>query len=236
MSSPEETTPTLRCPHCGNRTPHDYLHDENVTWVTDSVDGHVHRVEHRRWALLKCQTCAEVSLYGDRINQNAPPGPSPMKKVRVHDLALEWPEVKLPESVPPKVKGAYEEAMQVKQHSANAFANQIRKSLEAVCEDLDANGDNLHNMLGNLEARGLLPSKLGDMTDLIRMVGNAGSHADRFDVDERFVEPMDDFFRTAVRYIYELPSQIEKVQEEYERAEESTSDAAPADQPKEEDT
>lgn len=224
MASPENRTPTLRCPHCGNRTPHDYLHDENVAWL-EEVDGHERLTEHRRWALLKCQTCAEVSLYGKRMFQSG--GPSHLKNYRVHDLRLKWPNVGLPESVPEDVQAAYEEAVKVKEHSANAFANQIRTALEAVCNDRSAKGDNLHNMLGNLESRDEIPAQLGDMTDLIRMVGNAGSHADRFDVDERFVEPIDDFFQTAVRYIYELPGQLEEVQKEYEKASQSQTDEIP---------
>jgi hypothetical protein len=154
---------------------------------------------------------------------------SPVDNFSVHDLALKWPVIGLPESVPDSIQTAYREAVSVKHHSANAFANQIRVALEAVCEDRGAKGGNLHNMLGNLESRGELPSQLGEMTDLVRMIGNAGSHAG-FDVDERFVEPIDDFFQTAVRFIYELPSRVEEVQREYEKAAQPEADDATADE------
>lgn len=226
MFAPEDKTPRLRCPHCGNRTPHDYLHDEVISCA---IGPKAREFEHRRWALVRCHTCREVSLYGDRFctrNHNS----DPVKVIDVHDLGLKWPDLSLPESVPNNVRAAYEEALKVKQHSANAFANQIRKALEAVCNDREAKGDNLHNMLGNLEGRGEIPSQLGEMTDLIRMVGNAGSHADRFEVDYRFVEPIDDFFQTAVRYIYELSNQIEQVQREYNEASQKPADEGDEDE------
>lgn len=210
----------MRCPHCGNRAPHEYLHDEVVTWAERLEDFDDHLFEHRRWALLRCQTCGEASLHSKYLTTGDPTS-DPVEAYHVHELELIWPDMRLPESVPETVRSTYREALRVKHHSANAFANQIRKSLEAVCEDRGAEGNNLHNMLGNLEAEGHLPSQLGEMTDLIRIVGNAGSHADRIDVGEQFVEPIDDFFRTAVRYIYELPNQIEELKAEYEAAEES---------------
>lgn len=220
MASTPDRKPRLRCQHCGNRTPHKFLHDETLTL------GHPEEsppFEDRRWVLLKCSTCRKVCLLGDSL-PTSNPGGSHLEQAGVHELRLLWPEVELPSTVPTRVEAAYEEALSVKHHSANAFANQIRKSLEAVCEDRNAEGDNLHNMIGNLKAKGEIPAPLGDMTDLIRMVGNAGSHATEFDVDWRFVEPMDDFFRTVVRYIYELPSQIEQVQNEYDRAASETTE------------
>ena len=80
-------------------------------------------------------------------------------------------------------------------------------------------------MIGNLSAEGIIPEQLGEMGHLIRMITNAGSHDAEFDIDERFVDPIDDFFRAVVRYVYELPSRIQRVREEYENAMEEAEEA-----------
>ena len=47
-----------------------------------------------------------------------------------------WPaKGELHAAVPDRVKEVYREAARIKKLSANGFANQIRRALEAVCKD-----------------------------------------------------------------------------------------------------
>jgi hypothetical protein len=133
-------------------------------------------------------------------------------------MDLVWPSsAELSTVVPKRIREIYDEAISVK-HAPNAFANQIRRALEAVCRDRDADADNLHNMLGKLSTQNEIPEKLSEMTGLLRKLGNAGSHDKKFDVDSSFVEAIDDFFRTVVRYVYVMQEEISRVEREFENA------------------
>ena len=57
---------------------------------------------------------------------------------------------------------------------------------------------------------GAFPGHFADVTDLMRTVGNLGSHADEENVDLWDAELLDDFFRALVEYVYITPSRIER--------------------------
>ena len=67
--------------------------------------------------------------------------------------------------------------------------------------------------LKDLVAKGTFPGYFSEITDLMRQIGNLGSHAGESDVDFWDAELLDDFFRSVVEYIYIAPSKIERLKE-----------------------
>jgi hypothetical protein len=80
-------------------------------------------------------------------------------------------------NIPPKILAAFEEA--VKCHSNQCFiasAIMIRKTLEEICIQEKAAGDNLFKRLKNLGGKIMIPKELIEGMDELRLLGNDAAH------------------------------------------------------------
>jgi hypothetical protein len=169
------------------------------------------------YVLVGCTTCQHVSLYREEHVKASPQ--RVFTGFRLVDLECVWPKgAELHKSVPDPVRKCYQEAAAIKSRAPNAFANQIRRALEALCRDRGATDRTLAKNLGELSSRGEIPPTLADMTDILRMLGNIGSHAAEESVEPEYVEPIDDFFRAVVEYVYVAPYRVNEVQAQLEYA------------------
>jgi hypothetical protein len=94
----------------------------------------------------------------------------------------------------------------------NAFAGQIRRALEYVCQDQNAAGRTLFHQLEDLANRGLLPAALAETTAILRKAGNIGVHADEEDIDVWDAELIDELFRLVIEYVYIAPAKTKRLQ------------------------
>jgi uncharacterized protein DUF4145 len=200
------------CPHCCNRAPQAVIavHTcKEIVWF-ESDDAKDEEVDFDgTYFVATCGTCHQLLLYweqGDPANE----GPSgPLDYFRQSGLI--WPEAALPKNaVPAPVAAIYQEAAVVKRLSANSFAVQIRRALEAVCADRGASGRSLYEMLTELARRGDLPPVLVEMTDVLRLLGNVGAHASDRTVRPSQVDALDEFFRAVIEYVYIAPARLRR--------------------------
>lgn len=136
------------CPHCGNTAPQ----------TLEGSCTHLHNPDGaHQFFLTQCQTCAEGLMYRHVDPRNTVPETSHGR----FDLAkyeLVWPKPSaLHECVPKAVRRIYAESSAIKTRAPNAFANQIRRSLEAVCKDRGATSPTLAQNLTELAHRGEIP-------------------------------------------------------------------------------
>jgi hypothetical protein len=157
-----------------------------------------------------CETCHQVLLYdnpGDQLEENV---------FTSGDLV--YPKAgKLGSSVPQFVREIYEEAWRIKGLAPNAYAVQIRRALEAICEDRNAKKGNLQTRLSDLASKGDIPKTLVEAGDILRLIGNVGAHAKADSVHPLVAFAIDDFFRAIVEYVYVAPSRIGSFKEKWER-------------------
>lgn len=187
------------CPHCGNTTPQE-------------LEGHTFSLNHKdgshSYFLTRCGTCLEGLLYRYIDPMNGMPQMS-HGDFQLKGYELVWPKPgDLHSSVPNAVSKIYAEASAIKGRAPNAFANQIRRSLEAICKDRGADHRILARNLQELASRGEIPPTLAEMTDVLRQLGNIGSHAGDEDIDPEYVDVIDDFFRAIVEYVYIAPFKV----------------------------
>jgi hypothetical protein len=156
--------------------------------------------------VASCETCNHILVY--RAVEDIPDD----KYFTSGDL--EYPESgELHSSVPKTVSKIYSEALQIKSLAPNAFAVQIRRALEALCEDRGAKNGTLQKMLNELSTKGEIPSTLIEVTDLLGLLGNIGAHAPEDSVQPWQVRTIDEFFRAIVEYVYIAPSKIKEFRE-----------------------
>lgn len=184
------------CPHCGNTAP-----QVAKQWMRTADPDLL-------MALAQCQTCSGVLLYRHTQYFGHTEG-----------VELVWPAPgDLHKAVPDAVKKIYAEAAKIKRLAPNGFANQIRRALEAVCKDRNATKRTLAENLQELADRGEMPPTLAEMTVVLRQLGNIGSHLGDEDIHPSYVEPLDDFFRAIVEYVYIAPHKISEFKKQLDAA------------------
>ena len=115
--------------------------------------------------------------------------------------------------VPASVRQTYADAWPLRHLNPAAFANQIRRCLEFVCDDKGSSGSTLDNKLRDLATRALLPLELADVAHLLREVGNIGSHASAREIDIWDAELIDELFCLIIRYVYLGPAHVRRMRE-----------------------
>jgi len=192
------------CPHCGNETPQKLIYKHELYVDLYNSRGNLERgVWVGTYYVAICKTCDEILLYYRS---------DPHMHVNDYNRAyLVWPDSgDLPESIPTRIRDCYKKAYRIKNISPNAFAGQIRKALELICNDKDIKSGRLADRLNELNLKEKLPSFLFEMTDILRLLGNVGVHAGEQEVTDYQVTLINDFFKVIIEYIYVAPSKLQE--------------------------
>lgn len=124
---------------------------------------------------------------------------------------LVWPASgALHQSIPERVRQIYLDAHRVQLVSPSSFAVQIRRALEAVCEDMGygkSSGD-LASRLRLLERDGHFPSLVVNVSHTLRVLGNLGAHATSKELSLGDTSRIDASFRAILDYLYVLPARL----------------------------
>jgi hypothetical protein len=192
------------CPHCGNTTPQRiaFVHTYRDVWYSsDGKPSPRDEAPESEAILCICGTCKSVLLYDGLSRAETSGG---------------WPELQYPKGdslgkfAPANVAAIYREAVRVQRTSPTAFVLLIRKALEGVCDDRRAQGRTLADQLKDLGKKNELPKTLAEVSDVIRVVGNAGAHDSATQVTVPMTWAIDDFFRAVVEYVYMAPGKLKE--------------------------
>jgi len=191
------------CPHCSNRAPQRLIHTQEYLDQGYPRDDSASNDIPCSFYVVVCETCNEILLYhsfGDFVEDKD-----------FHLAHLIYPDSGvLHKSVPKTVCECYVEAARIKNLAPNAFAVQIRRALEALCDDRGAKKGALQLRLQNLVSRGEIPLVLAEMTDVLRLLGNIGAHSVDQSVKPIHVLAIDDFFHVIIEYVYVAPSKLKE--------------------------
>jgi hypothetical protein len=197
----------IRCAHCGNNTVHALIHREDYSEVIDETMEGVPIWDERWLAILKCTTCSMPSVYRDEWDEE--------RQEWVTALAYPTP-VGAPKDVPAKIREVFDEAISVFQRTPSLTAVGIRKCLEGICEDQNAQGRTLAQQISFLISNSIIPKTLTDMMDTSRAFGNIGAHFGESSVTADEVRILIEFTLAIFEYIYVAPARIESVRKRLE--------------------
>ena len=102
----------------------------------------------------------------------------------------------------------YREAKRILRIAPTAYAVQIRRSLEAICDDRGAVKGVLQKRIQDLAFKNEIPPVLAEMSEILRVLGNIGAHASEHQISVYDAKIIDEFFRSIVEYVYEAPNRI----------------------------
>lgn len=206
----------MLCYHCGNTTPHT-VHLQYEPEMLFEVWGEDEYYAPFRFFAVSCDTCHGLNLLGDflpNIEKGDPPiNEYPRLYPKGPDINPPFHTVDRGNPIPEQVLEVYRKAWPLRHTNPAAFANQMRRTLEYVCTEQGASGDNLYEQLHSLAERHVLPKELVETASLIREVGNRGSHADHREVDIYDAELIDELFKLMIRYIYLGPAHVRRLRQ-----------------------
>lgn len=207
----------LDCYHCGNRTQMLLLSDYKDAWEEKglAIWG------YNQYLLYKCPVCLEVTLenvsflnediiclgYTDYEQKNAYEN-AKIKRILYPQHSFEV------ENIPEKVRGSFEAALKIRRIEPNTCAVAIRRTLEMMCKDKNAEGKTLERKLSYLAINGVLPEILQEAAYIIRKLGNTAAHANDEEVSYELANQMVKFTEAILDYVYVIPSKIEKIQQD----------------------
>lgn len=200
------------CPHCGNKTTQLllYTHDfEEIMTVFDEEHGIDHEESFPvQCYLTVCEICKNPLLYGKYHYST--------EEEDFQKSGLLWPkQKKLSGKVPQIIREYYKEAIRIKRIAPSAFAGQIRKCLEALCDARKIKKGKLVNRLKDLSDKGEIPKHFIEMADILRFLGNIGVHPSETNICDLPLDTIDDFFTAIIEYVYGFPSRIEEIKQSY---------------------
>ena len=208
--------PIFLCCHCGNDAPHSKAFSHTAKLLYEEIETQ-RFMEPFNFDFYVCDTCGGPTLCGNfrHEGRNLPVRPrlfprGPSLVPPMHMVAEKNP-------IPTDVVSTYTKAWPLLKKNPSAFANQIRRGLEHICNDQGATGKTLFAKLKDLATKGVFPTTVSDLAGQIRLVGNTGSHASDTDVDIWDAELLDDFFRMVVEYVYVTPAKIKRMEQRTKR-------------------
>ncbi|WP_163529273.1 DUF4145 domain-containing protein [Halobacillus ihumii] len=119
-------------------------------------------------------------------------------------------------ALPKSVKSAYESALKVNKIDEASCLFSLRRTLEMVCKDKGATKGMLHHKLNHLQQEGILPPLMGDISTVIKDLGNMAAHEEELILGGFMVEKVFNFTNKVLEYVYILPNEMKRVQQELE--------------------
>ncbi|MFI5089181.1 MAG: DUF4145 domain-containing protein [Terriglobales bacterium] len=117
--------------------------------------------------------------------------------------------------VPDSVRAAFEEAIAC--HSQQCFvasAMMVRKTLEELCRDKGAQGDNLKQRIQALGDAVVLPRELLQGADDLRLLGNDAAHIESRQYEKVGTEEVElaiEFAKELLKAVYQYSSLLDKL-------------------------
>lgn len=117
-------------------------------------------------------------------------------------------------NVPKSVHGAFSVALKA-QHVDDALCLiSLRRTLEIICKDKQAKGNNLVAMIQNLTHKSIFPTIINESSDILRILENEAAHGVNLDYDWSIVKEMVNFTQIIIEYVYAIPYRIENIKKE----------------------
>jgi hypothetical protein len=153
------TTVSVRCPACRQIGTFDPIHQILDVWVR----GGGHLLGQRVCPNEACRAHIFFVRTGQEISASYP-----AQRIDFDST-----------DIPQEIVESFDEALTCHSHACYvAAAIMVRKTLEDICRDRGAAGDNLKNRIKSLGTKVVLPAELLDALDDLRLLGNDAAHVE----------------------------------------------------------
>lgn len=215
---PDTYRPYGLCPRCGKQSSFQILGFIPVTFDGGYIlerDGRQIPTHIDQVSSLICRSCGQ----GVVVVEEQWVGEANAREKKTGGLVsyrgVHWwplPQVALSQAVPVEIAEAFSEAIVCLSAPApRAAAAMARRTLEAITVNQGETKGVLADRLKALATRNLLQPSLADWAKEVRLIGNSGAHYDLIEqVTPEDAKDIINFIRELVRYLYELPADLDK--------------------------
>lgn len=183
-----------RCPHCRREGMLASLGQNDI-----NIDGK-HVVGQRRCPNPQCEGHIFIVLENGKLVESFPP------------MRIDFDK----EDIPDNVLVSFEEAVAC--HSISCFiasAIMVRRTLEEVCADKEAEGANLKERIKALESKIVVPKELIVAMDELRLLGNDAAHIEAktyASIGNEELEIAIEFTKELLKALYQYTGLLGKLQ------------------------
>ncbi|HEY9286165.1 MAG TPA: DUF4145 domain-containing protein [Pyrinomonadaceae bacterium] len=150
------------------------------------------------YCFLKCPKC-ERPLLADNDPYFGPMRLYPPQGNRINPF------------LPKPLKDAYREAISCfKSKAYTATAIMCRKTLEGICVEHGAKGNNLVSALKDLKDKGVIESRLYEWADALRISGNEAAHDVKVTVSAEDARDILEFTNALLEYVFTFRDKFEE--------------------------
>jgi hypothetical protein len=187
-----------QCPHCRKQAAFSMV----TAAHTETMDARI-----RFCAAMCCPACLKYIL-GVVTRKNTPPGQGVLPLEYEEHYPLGSPDDSVDASVPEGIASDFAEAKRclwVKAYRATVAM--CRRSVEASCHNLGAQGKNLFERIDDLAKKGCITEPLKKLAHRVRLTGNQGLHgADDLDtITEADAKAIIIFTEQYFQHVYVMP-------------------------------
>lgn len=201
----------IKCFHCGNETPMQKVGE--YSWGSRDLEFSDFDFLYQ-YELYACPVCHNVTLrqtYSDETMMNYYGND---QLVYDDTKRILFPLNSIDSnSVPKKVKEAYEAALKTKGIDKYICLMALRRTLELLLKDKGATKWGLKDKIEEIAAKGLLPDTLKEASSLAKMLGDTAAHDKELEIDQYDVEAMAEFVGFIIEYLYIVPDKINTYKE-----------------------
>lgn len=162
---------STKCPACGKHS--------TFNIITDCRDVKYEKIKNANYLYYGQRVCPQKDckkhIFFILDTLKIPDGQI-MEHLQIYPEKADLPELDY-KSIPKKIKGALTESITcLEKECYIASAIMIRKTLEEICHDKGAIGDNLHQRINNLKDKITISNDLYDGLFELKYLGNDAAH------------------------------------------------------------
>ena len=208
----------FKCPSCNNETLmeiHARNKIENGTFLCDSY-------YYDEQIVLKCPSCKNFNIINAYWDNSYGKVVESKKYEDIYDGDNVFESVLYPidselynvdnESVPNDILKNFRKSLELKSVDADSCLVKLRKTIELICNDKNANGHNLNEKIKSLFELGILPPTLKSASNVTRKLGNMGAHESEIEISNSELYSSIKLVEYVIKYIYILPNEIEMLE------------------------
>jgi hypothetical protein len=188
-----------------------HTYDDERTSITWDA-GHL-------FQLAKCPACSDVVLQKGYWHSGT---------MDVPEYAVLYPShpIEIPRGLPAAIAQEYLAALKIRSINVNGYGAVLRRILDMICEDREAQGKYLANKINDLAKRGEIPKNLVKVASRLKDLGDIGAHPSLGALTENEIPVLDNLTRAIAEYVYTAPLLVQEAAKQLSRLK-SSSDAKP---------
>ena len=210
----------FKCQHCNNETIMEVVSSIQHDYSDRSKDDYYYEIQ----SVLLCPICDQYNIisaywdntygkleYADEYDLYGGDNVDESIIFPIHSNLVSSKS----DLVPDTIIKTFRKAIELKLYDEESCLIKLRKTLELICNDQNADGNNLLEKITNISEKGIIPVTLTSASTIIRKLGNIGAHESDININSNELKCVIELVEYIIQYIYVLPKEIEKIDKKF---------------------